>query len=675
MPCCRDYWSVGLIIGTVQIICRILKNYLSMKTFKTGLFTLGLSFLSLAQGQDLGVVSSSSPISGCVLSSTEVVEVFVFNFGTDVTTPFDISYTIDGGAPVTETVNLGTFLSSASYTHTFSIPADLSSPGSYSICAYTTISGDGNSANDTSCIAVVSDALTIGGNTQTNTTVCYGNNSGAITLTGALGSVVDWQSSETSGASWINLGNTGSSQNYSNIIVETWYRSLNKNGLCPQDTSSVTVISIDQPSVGGTLSGPDTICESPNSGVINLSGELGLVDSWEFSINGGFNWTPITNTTTSHSFSNLSSTTLFRALVNNGTCAIAYSDTLTVNVIPGAVGGSLFSTASNVCFGQNSETLQLSGYAGVINHWESSSNGGGLWTNISNTTDSYVVSNLTIETWYRVILQGCTNDTSSVLVISIDPLSVSGILDGDTIVCYGVNNGTLDLSGETGSVTDWIFSNDGGSSWVSLGQTNLSYSYSNLTDSSLFQTIVQSGTCPADTSNSVAVNIFPYNYGASPDTTINEGDVANLNAFGGSVYSWNPVADLSDALSQSPIATPLETTIFIVEITDTNSCVYYDSVVVSVIAEVPDDLVIANIITANGDGYNDNWEIQGAELLSNVKVTVISKKGVIVFSSEDYRNEWEGTFQGNYLPSGTYYYIVEHSDFNTKKGHLNILTK
>jgi len=68
-----------------------------------------LTFLLKSKAQDIGAVSSSSPVSGCTLSSSEITQVFIFNFGADITAPFDISYTVNGAPPVTETINLGTF--------------------------------------------------------------------------------------------------------------------------------------------------------------------------------------------------------------------------------------------------------------------------------------------------------------------------------------------------------------------------------------------------------------------------------------------------------------------------------------------------------------------------------------------------------------------------------------
>lgn len=81
---------------------------------------------------------------------------------------------------------------------------------------------------------------------------------------------------------------------------------------------------------------------------------------------------------------------------------------------------------------------------------------------------------------------------------------------------------------------------------------------------------------------------------------------------------------------------------------------------------------IMNLITPNGDGYNDKWLI---DLLTYgpAKVSVYSRNGRQVFNSNDYQNDWDGRFNGNPLPEGTYYYMIESADGKVIKGPISIL--
>ena len=59
---------------------------------------------------------------------------------------------------------------------------------------------------------------------------------------------------------------------------------------------------------------------------------------------------------------------------------------------------------------------------------------------------------------------------------------------------------------------------------------------------------------------------------------------------------------------------------------------------------------IPNVITVNGDGRNDFFEIK--ELKEPVQVWIYNRWGTLLFFSADYQNNW----QGEGLPVGTYYY-------------------
>ncbi|MFH2094855.1 MAG: Omp28-related outer membrane protein, partial [Bacteroidota bacterium] len=92
--------------------------------------------------------------SGLVLTSTENVSVEIMNYGLNAQSNFDVSYTINGGAVVTETV-AATINPGGSYTYTFTATEDFSTSGTYTINAYTSLSGDEDASND----ALVTDVL------------------------------------------------------------------------------------------------------------------------------------------------------------------------------------------------------------------------------------------------------------------------------------------------------------------------------------------------------------------------------------------------------------------------------------------------------------------------------------------------------------------------------------
>lgn len=82
---------------------------------------------------------------------------------------------------------------------------------------------------------------------------------------------------------------------------------------------------------------------------------------------------------------------------------------------------------------------------------------------------------------------------------------------------------------------------------------------------------------------------------------------------------------------------------------------------------------IQNILTPNGDGYNDLWEISILNSIRPAKVTIYSRAGLSVFETSSYQNNWNGTYRGNPLPEGSYFYVIEGAGGEVFKGTITLL--
>lgn len=89
------------------------------------------------------------------------------------------------------------------------------------------------------------------------------------------------------------------------------------------------------------------------------------------------------------------------------------------------------------------------------------------------------------------------------------------------------------------------------------------------------------------------------------------------------------------------------------------------------VVEYP-DLLIPNIITPNNDGYNDKWEITGVDHLRDYKLYIYNQAGTLVYSSDRYNNEWDGTKNGSILTKGTYYYFFINGNKKIT-GYINLI--
>ena len=80
--------------------------------------------------------------------------------------------------------------------------------------------------------------------------------------------------------------------------------------------------------------------------------------------------------------------------------------------------------------------------------------------------------------------------------------------------------------------------------------------------------------------------------------------------------------------------------------------------------------IIPNGISINGDGINDFWDLTGF----NVKqVSIYNRYGMKVYSKKEYVKEWGGQQDnGNELPDGTYFYVLEFNGKETISGWVYI---
>ena len=98
-------------------------------------------------------------------------------------------------------------------------------------------------------------------------------------------------------------------------------------------TTTFNVIS----TISGAVTVSSTVCSGSNAGTLTLSGYTGSILRWESSIDNFVTIVTIANTTITQAYLNLTQTTKYRAVVQNGSCAAAISTPATITVLSPAV--------------------------------------------------------------------------------------------------------------------------------------------------------------------------------------------------------------------------------------------------------------------------------------------------------------------------------------------------
>lgn len=240
------------------------------------------------------------------------------------------------------------------------------------------------------------------------------------------------------------------------------------------------------------------------------------------------------------------------------------------------------------------------------------------------------------------------NGCSGQAVISITTVEFD-LIETEMEGCYGT---TVSLQVTGGNTYAW-----------STGETGSTIVVSP-TSTTTYTVNVSNGTCSETLSASVD-GIPPYTYELVDTLYMGVGETALLiGPPGNFTYEWSPPEQVDNPQAGSVTLTAQSSHILYVQATHTTGCKILDSVVVIVI-----DLEIPNGISPNGDGINDLFVVPQLYALQG-ELIIWNRWGDIVFESDAYENNWDGTCQTSLclgqgvLPQGTYFYSLTVQEVN-----------
>lgn len=446
------------------------------------------------------------------------------------------------------------------------------------------------------------------------------------------------------------------------------------------------------PTVAGNLTGDRTICEGANSSVIQLSGHRGNILNW-ISSTDGVNWTAIGNTTVQYTAQDLTTTTRYRALVQNGGgCSIDSSGEVVITINPLTRGGALSPDDIGVCYTQTVNSfIMLDGSTGAVQNWQYSYDGVN-WNNFlpANTSTEYNVKSITQTTWYRTILKSgvCPADTSEVAKVQYHNVQfpVASIEPGIASICYGtstpihamVTSGTHYSWNNTGTITNT------GDGVISTHPYELHAVATPLQTTDYVLAVTNAG-CPNALLDTFHVDVTqPIVVSAGNDTAIVASQPLQLNVSvsdpSADQYTWTPATGLSSAMIADPVAnlgTMAGNTItYIVKATTADGCSGQDSIKVMVFATAP-DIFVASAFTPNSDGRNDVLHAIPVGISRLEYFRIYNRWGQLIFSSASSEKGWDGKINGQLQATGNFVYTAQGVDYTgktvTRKGIVTLI--
>mgnify|MGYP006148774867 CR=1 FL=1 len=85
-----------------------------------------------------------------------------------------------------------------------------------------------------------------------------------------------------------------------------------------------------------------------------------------------------------------------------------------------------------------------------------------------------------------------------------------------------------------------------------------------------------------------------------------------------------------------------------------------------------EQLFVPNAFTPNGDGQNDVWRIPFLDPQLDANVSVYNRYGQLMYKTKGATVAWDGTFNNQQQPSGTYIYVIQLKE-KVFKGLINLI--
>lgn len=248
----------------------------------------------------------------------------------------------------------------------------------------------------------------------------------------------------------------------------------------------------------------------------------------------------------------------------------------------------------------------------------------------------------------------CSDVTSQ--TITVYPQPKASFTVSASQLCYGdiINFTDKSYSGSS-AVANWAWNLAGGDI-STLQNPNKQFNDSGLFTVSLY--FLNADGCISDTATQ-SLTVYPNPKLVLPHKiTVLIGGQVTLTptyVYGNELaYLWTPSTYLSSDTAATPKAIPEDDITYRLKLTAKGGCSVTDTIFIRVLKgpEVP------NAFSPNGDGINDTWRIKYLDGYPGATIDVYNRYGQIVFRSLGYDVEWNGTRNGNPLPVGTYYYII-----------------
>lgn len=531
----------------------------------------------------------------------------------------------DGGINITASGGTGTLQYSIDGGNTFQASSSFNGVGAGT---YNVVVRDGNSCTGTGTANVNSvPGPSITSSASTDIT-CYGDANGSITIVGSGNSPISYS---------IDGGSTyQTSGNFSGLAGGTYIINVMDVNGCTTNSSALTVT---EPSAIAISSSTTNATCGNSDGAISLTA-TGGTGSIQYSIDNGSTFQ------SSGTFGSISAGS-YDIVVEDANSCQSTSNITIVNTDGPMISNIIVN--DETCFGTNDGSVEV---VATGNTPLTYSFANGPYTVASSYGGATGLIDISVKD-----ANGCVFTTSATITAATDIQLSSSTQDA---TC-GQDNGsaTVIATGGTGTYTyEW----DDASAQTNNVAINLGAgSYELLvTDSNGCQ---DSTTVAINSGSTMTVNV-EVTHESCPDEE--DGSIATTVSGGQPPYAYSWSNGDSTAMIEN-----LAVGDYILEVSDADACIV--TLIIPIENEGGDCIEIPTAISPNADGANDTWIISGLQDYPDAVIEIYNRWGSLLYSSNNYQNDWDGTYDGENVPAGVYYYVIKINDDKTYTGSLTVI--
>ncbi|WP_307524365.1 PKD domain-containing protein [Pedobacter sp. W3I1] len=374
-------------------------------------------------------------------------------------------------------------------------------------------------------------------------TICTGNNIAYAPTSAVTGVTYTWTATGTASATGYTTTGIG---DINDVLTNT---DLNADAnvtytIIPHlegcDGTPFLLFIVIKPNPIATAAAPNlTICNATSTAITLSANLAGINYTYTSAVTGAI--TGNSNRVVASAVSQIND-----ILTNSGTTSGTVTYTITpisTNGCPGTPANITITVLPNATLANagpdeavcNATSYTLKGNNPIV--------GTGKWTIVSaptsvtfadDTQGNTAISGLQAGNTYTLrwtIGDASCSTSSDDVQITVNPLSVGGTSTGDVNVCAGANSGNINLTGQIGDITRWERSIDNGLTWSTVTSTANPYVFSNLTITTQYRAVVQSGSCAEVLSTVTTITVNPGTVAANAgsDQNLCSGNGITLN--------------------------------------------------------------------------------------------------------------------------------------------------